>query len=139
MLFIECIWLRNCFYGRQVHHHCRKFIGLESALRRISLCCIWIRDAFQSCFFRNKLFSHVVTSKIWFCFLGTSSCDQVCNVCICTRRHISGGGRHVIQNNFVHSLTTKFVWLNDQWQCYMQDDDPGRNTIKMPRVGKQKL
>jgi len=55
---------------------------LESALRRISLCCLWIRDAFQSCLLRKKLFSHMVTLKIWFWFLGTSSCYHVCNVCM---------------------------------------------------------
>jgi len=78
----------------------------------------------------------MVTLKIWFWFLGTSSCDQVCNVCLCTRRHICSGGRIVIQNKFGHSLTTKFAWLNDQWQFYVQDDDSSRNTIKMPGIGK---
>jgi len=52
---------------------------------------------------------------------------------ICTRRHISSGGRIVIQNYFGHSLTTKFAWLNDQWQSYMHDDS-SRNTTKCPAL-----
>jgi hypothetical protein len=113
-LYREHLVKKLLLWKAQVHHHGHKFMELESALRPISLCCMWMRDAFQSCFLRNKLFPNMVTLKILFLFFGTSSCDQVCNVCICTRRHISSGGRVVIQNNFGLSLATKFAWLNDQ-------------------------
>jgi len=89
-----------------------KFMELESALRCICLSCMWIRDVFQ------RLFSQEQTFLPHGHFENTSC------------------GRIVIQNNFGHSLTTKFACLNDQWQSYMQDDDSSRNAIKMPCIGK---